>query len=123
MNAVTFPKTGKQMEFRHLIADPVTKKVWDPAMSTEIDCLIDTITIDFIKGKRIPKNEKAVYTRLVAYLRPNKAFHEGLRMCMSGYQMTSVMDTTTRTADLTTCKILLNGVVSKKKAGDLRRRT
>ena len=72
MNAVTCPKTGKQLEFRHLIADPVTKKVWDPEMSTEIDRLIYTITIDFIKGKRIPKNEKAVYTRLVAYLRPNK---------------------------------------------------
>ena len=28
--------------------------------------------------------------------------------------MTSVMDTTTRTADLTTCKIHLNGVVSTK---------
>ena len=30
VNAVTCPKTGKQLEFRHLIADPDTKKVWDP---------------------------------------------------------------------------------------------
>ena len=30
VNTVTCPKTGKQLEFRHLIADPVTKKVWDP---------------------------------------------------------------------------------------------
>ena len=76
--------------------------------------MIDTITIDFIKRKSIPKNEKAVYTILVEDLRPNKSVQEGLRMCMSGYQMTSVMDTTTRTADLTTCKIHLNGVVSTK---------
>ena len=84
VNAVTRPKTGKQLEFRHLIADPVTKKVWDPAMSTEIDRLINTITIDFIKRKSIPRNEKAVYTRLVVDLRPNKAVRERLRMCMGG---------------------------------------
>ena len=34
--------------------------------------------------------------------------------CMGRDQMTSVMDATTRTADLTTCKIHLNGVVSTK---------
>ena len=67
-------------------------------MSMEIDHLIDTITIDFIKRERIPKNEKSVYTRLVEYLCPNKAVHERLRMCMGGDQMKSVMDTTTRTA-------------------------
>ena len=83
------------MEFRHLIAEPVTKKVWDPEISTEIYLLMDTVTIDIIKKKSIPSNEKAVYTRLVADLRPNKTVHERLRMCMGAYQMTSVMDTTT----------------------------
>ena len=116
VNAVTCPKTGNQLEFRHLIADPVTKKVWDPAMSTEIYRLIDTVTIKFEKRKNIPRNEKAVYTRLVADLRPNKSVHERLRMCMGGDHMTSVMDTTTRTSDLTTCKIHLNGVVSTEGA-------
>ena len=114
VNSVTCPKTGKELEFRHLIADPVTKKLWDPAMSTEIDRLIDKITIYFIKREKIPTNEKAVYTRLVADLRPNKAVHERLRICMGGDQITSVMDTTTSTAELTTCKIHLNGVVSTK---------
>ena len=80
VNAFICHKTGKQLEFRHLITDPVTKKVWDPEMSTEIDRLMDTVTIDFIKKKSIPSNEKAVYTRLVADLRPNKAVHERLRM-------------------------------------------
>ena len=114
VNAVTCPKTGKQLEFRHLITDPVTKKVWDPEMSTEIYCLIDTITIDFIKREKIPKNEKSVYTSLVADLSPNKAVHEILIMCMGGDQIESVMDTKTRTSDLTTYKIHLNGVVSTK---------
>ena len=73
---------------------------------------MNTVTIDIIKKKSIPSNEKAVYTRLVADLRPNKAVHERLIMCMGGDHMTSFMDTTTRTADLTTCKIHLTSVVS-----------
>ena len=80
VNTVTCPKTGKPLEFRHLITKPDTKKVWDPAMPTEIDRLIETITIDFMKRESIPKNERAVYTRLVEDLRPNKAVNEHLRM-------------------------------------------
>ena len=76
--------------------------------------LIYTITIYFVKRESIPKNERAVYTRLVADLCPNKAINEILRMCMGGDQMTSMMDTKTRTADLTTRKIHLNGIVSTK---------
>ena len=45
VNAITFPETGKQIEFRHLIQSRATKKIWDPAMSTEIDCLVSTATI------------------------------------------------------------------------------
>ena len=113
VNDVTCPKTGKQLEFRHLIAKPVTKKIWDSVMSAEVDRLIDTVTIKFVKRKRgIPIKEEAVYTRLVADLRPNKVVHKILRMCMGGDQMKSVMDTTTSTADKAPCKIHLNGVAS-----------
>ena len=55
-----------------------------------------------LKKEKIPQGEKSVYTRLVVDIRPNKAVHDILRMCMGGYKMESVMDTTTRTADLTT---------------------
>ena len=65
-----------------------------------------------LKKENIPKVEKAIYTRFVVDLRPNKAVHERLRMCMGGDNMESVMDTTTRTSDLTTCKLHMNGVVS-----------
>ena len=112
VNAITCPKTGKQLDCRHLIQDLTTKAVWNPAMATEVDRLIDTETIRFFKKKNIPLGEKAVYTRLVVDLRPNKAVHERLRMCMGGDKMESVMETTTRTADLTTCKLHMNGVVS-----------
>ena len=49
---------------------------------------------------------------MVVDLRPNKAVHERLRMCMGGDRMETVMENTTRTADLTTCKLHMNGVVS-----------
>ena len=112
VNAITCPKTGKQLEYRHLIQDPATKAVWNTAMATEMDRLIDTETTRFLKKKNIPLGETAVYTRLVVDLKLNKAVHEILRMCMGGDRMRSVMETTTRTADLTTCKLHMNGVVS-----------
>ena len=73
---------------------------------------MNTKTTKFIRKAMVPRGEKSVYTKLVADLRPNKEINERLRMCMGGDQMESVMDTSTRTADLTTCKIHLNGVVS-----------
>ena len=65
-----------------------------------------------LKKENIPQGEKAVYTRLVVDMGPNKAVHERLRMRMGGDRMESVMETTTRIADLTTCKLHMNGVVS-----------
>ena len=81
-------------------------------MSTEVDRLVDTKSIGFTKKRDNPRGEQAVYTRLVVDLRPHKMVHERLRMCMSGNQMTRVMDTTTRTVDLTTSKLHMNSVIS-----------
>ena len=74
--------------------------------------MVNTKTIRFIKKRNIPRGEKAVYTRLVVDLRPNKAVHERLRMCMGGDPMTSLVDTTTRMADLTTYKLNMNSNIS-----------
>ena len=82
VNVITCPKTGKQLEYRHLIQDPATKAVWNPAMATEVDRLVSTRITRFLKKKNIPQGEKSVYTRLVVDLRPNKAVHERLRMCL-----------------------------------------
>ena len=112
INTITCPTTGKQLEYRHLIQDLATKAVWNPAMSTEVDRLVSTQTTIFMEMRDTPKGEKAVYTRLVVDLRPNKAVHERLRMCMGGDKIENVMDKTMRTADLTTCKLYMNGVVS-----------
>ena len=85
------PKNRKTVGVQELIQDPTTKAVWNPAMATEVDRLIDTETTRLLKKKNIPLGEKAVYTRLVVDMRPNKAVHEILRMCMGGDKMESVM--------------------------------
>ena len=54
INAVTNPITGKSHEYWHLINDPDTKKVWDPAMAREVDNLVDMKTIKFIPKASIP---------------------------------------------------------------------
>ena len=89
VHAITCPKTGKQLEYRHLIQDPATKSVWNPEMATEMDRLVSTRTTRFFKKK--PHGETAGYTRLVVDLRPNKEVHERLRLCMGGYKMEIVM--------------------------------
>ena len=54
-NAITCPTTGNQLEYRHLIQDPATKAVWNPAMSTEVDRLVSTEATRFMKKRNIPK--------------------------------------------------------------------
>ena len=67
VNSITCPKTGKKLDYRHLIQDLTTKTVWNPAMATEVDRLIDTETTIYSKKKHIPLGETAVYTRLVVW--------------------------------------------------------
>ena len=50
INAITCPKTEKQLEYRHLIQDPSTKAAWNPAMSTEVDRLVSTESFQFQMG-------------------------------------------------------------------------
>ena len=54
------PKHRKKLEYRHLIQDPTTKAVWNPAMATEVDRLIETETTRLLKKKNITLGEKAV---------------------------------------------------------------
>ena len=56
-------------------------------MATKVDRLVSTETTRFLRKKNRPQGEKAVYTRLVVDLIPNKAVHEGLIMCMGGDKM------------------------------------
>ena len=72
INAITCPTTGNQLEYWHLIQYPEAKAIWNPGMSTVVDRLVSTQTTRFMKKLDIPKGKKAVYTRLVVDLSPNK---------------------------------------------------
>ena len=61
INAITCPETGKQLEFRHLIKNPVTKKIWNPAMSTEVDRLVKPRQVGLLKSDA-SRGEKKRYT-------------------------------------------------------------
>ena len=53
VNAITCPKTGKQLEYRQFIQYPTTKAVWNPEMAAEVDRLINTETTRFLKKRNI----------------------------------------------------------------------
>ena len=61
VNAITCPKTGKQLEYRHLIQDLAKKAAWNPKMATEVDRLFDIETTRLLKRK-IYHWEKRRYT-------------------------------------------------------------
>jgi len=64
---------GEKEEYRHLIKDPKTNVTWDPAMGVEIDRLVNTDTIRFIRKSDIPKGRKVVYLKIVVDIREHKA--------------------------------------------------
>ena len=79
-NTITSPTTVDKREYRHLITDPFTHKIWDPAMTAELGRLAQgtkhgekgTDTIKFIHPKQIPKGQMATYIRIVVDIRPDK---------------------------------------------------
>ena len=58
VNTITYPKTGKQLDYRHLIQAPAKQSVWNPAMATEVDRLVSTETTRFLRKKNIPQGER-----------------------------------------------------------------
>ena len=61
VNVITCPNTGKQLEYRHFIQYPTTKSVWNPAMATEVDSLIDTETTRLFKNIYTTRREGGIH--------------------------------------------------------------
>jgi hypothetical protein len=64
-----------------------------------------TETMFFIHRNRVPKGKKPTYLRIVAAFRPEKSNPRRVRFAYAG-------DVSTKTADLTTVKAMLNSVIS-----------
>lgn len=84
LNAVIHGKTGKKMEYQHLISDDEMKELWGTAMHIELGCLmkgtksgiIGMKTMTPIQKQHIAKDRKVTYLRIVVDIRPHKEVKE-----------------------------------------------
>ena len=83
-----------------------------------------TDTIRFIHVKDIPDGKKPTYLKMVVADRPEKVNPKRVRNTIGGDRIQYDGDTSTKAAELTTCKIFLNSVISTPGAkcvtGDLK---
>jgi hypothetical protein len=82
--------------------------------TNEIHRLYKTNTIIFICKSSIPPGRKATYGSLVVDIKKHKEERERARLTLGGDQIEYPGDKSTRTAGLTTEKILINSIISTK---------
>jgi Reverse transcriptase (RNA-dependent DNA polymerase) len=79
-------------------------------------CTVGTDTIHFIKIQDIPNGKKPTYLRLVVADRPNKENPRRVRFTVGGDKIDYPDEVATKTAELTTAKLLFNSVLSTPNA-------
>jgi hypothetical protein len=75
---------------------------------------VGTNTIYFIHPRDIPNKRVATYVRIVCADRPEKTNPKQVRHTIGGDPIDYPGSTSTKTADMTTVKTLLNSVISTK---------
>jgi hypothetical protein len=111
-NAVIFPETGKSLKDQELITKLKYKIKRMRSTANEINRLYNTNTIRFIRRSNIPKGRKVTYGSFVVDIKEHKEEKERTRLTVGGDQIEYPGDKSTRTAGLTTAKILINSVIS-----------
>ena len=122
-NGVVHPVTGETItKYRQLANDTILKDTWQKEMCTELGRLSQgyknaegTGTVRFMTHdmiKHIPKDRTVAYARILVNYRQQKT--DPNRVCITaGRNLIDYPDElTTRTADLTTTKIMWNSVLS-----------
>jgi hypothetical protein len=84
--------------------------------ANKINRLYNTNTIRFIRRSDIPKGQKVTYGSFVVDIKDHKEEKERTRLTVGGDQIEYPGDKSTRTAGLTTAKILTNSVISTPNA-------
>jgi hypothetical protein len=115
-NAVICPETGKSLKHQEIITKLRYKIKWMRSTANEINRLYNTNTIRFIRRSDIPKGRKVTYGSFVVDIKDNKEEKERTRLTVGGDQIEYQGDKATRTAGLTTAKILINSVISTRGA-------
>jgi hypothetical protein len=111
-NAVICPEVGKSLKHQELITKVRYKIKWIRSTANEINRLYNTHTIRFIRRSNIPKGRRVTYGSFVVDIKDHKEEEERTRLTVGGDQIEYPGDKSTRTAGLTTAKILINSVIS-----------
>jgi hypothetical protein len=116
------PDTGKLAEYKEL-SQCSEGPYWQASNADEIGRLAQghgavkgTNTMFFIPVSAIPRGRKATYLRVVSAMRPEKENPRRVRWTCGGDKVDYPFDVSTKTADLTTAKLLINSVLSSKNA-------
>jgi hypothetical protein len=115
-NAVICPETGKYLKHQELITKLRYKIKLMRSTANEINRLYNTNTIRFIRRSDIPNGRKVTYGSFVVDIKDHKEEKERTRLTVGGDQIEYSGDKSTRTAGLTTAKILINSVISTQGA-------
>ena len=127
---VVHPITGETItKYQKIVKDPLLKPIWERSMGKEFGSLAqgDTLTgekgtdcmfvMDHNEIANIPTERTITYGRIVIDYRPQKEDPNRVRITAGGNLITDYPgEVTTRTADLTTSKILWNSVLSTEGA-------
>jgi hypothetical protein len=111
-NAVICPDTGKSLKHNRFITKLRYRIKWMRSTANEINRLYNTNTIRFIQRSNIPKGRKVTYGSFVVDIKEHKEEKERTRLTVGGDKIEYPGDKSTRTAGLTTVKILINSVIS-----------
>jgi hypothetical protein len=111
-NAVICPETGKSLKHNELITKLKYRIKGMRSTANEINRLYITTTIRFIQRSNIPKGRKVTYGSFVVDIKDHKEEKERTRLTVGGDQIEYPGDNSTRTAGLTTAKILISSVIS-----------
>ena len=121
------PVTGVTItQYRKLANDPVTSDIWkEHAFGKEFGCMAQGDNRSDTKGKNCifvmthdkiaqmrAKGKKPTYARVVVDFRPQKEDPNRVRITAGGNLIKYVGELTTRTADLTTEKMIWDSVIS-----------
>jgi hypothetical protein len=115
-NEVICPETGKSLKHQDLITRVKYKIKWMKSTANEINRLYNTNRIRFIRRSEIPKGRKVTYGSFVVDIKDHKEEKERTRLTIGGDQIEYPGDKSTRTAGLTTAKVLINSVISTPSA-------
>ena len=127
-NGVVHPVTKETItNYKKLANDPLLRETWTKAMCKELGNIAQgfgdtkgTNTVRFLTHAEIaaiPKDRTVTYARIVVDYRPQKEDPNRVRITVGGNLISYPGELTTRTADLTTTKLLWNSVISTKGAG------